>query len=113
MIAHVVLFRPRATLEAADRETFLQALEAALAKISVIKRARVGRRVVMGRPYDRGVPDFPYVAILEFESEVDLRSYLDHPAHDWLGQQFYVSSEAALAIDFALLEGTRVRELFP
>ena len=53
------------------------------------------------------------MAILEFESEVDLRSYLDHPAHDWLGQQFYVSSEAALAIDFALLEGTRVRELFP
>ena len=56
MIAHIVLFRPRATLEAADRETFLQAMETALAKISVIKRARVGRRVVMGRPYDAGRP---------------------------------------------------------
>jgi hypothetical protein len=113
VIAHVVLFRPRATLQEAERDTFLDALAAALETISVIKRAHVGRRRLMGRAYDRTAPDFPYAAILEFEDDADLRAYLDHPAHERLGVQFYTASDAALAIDFELIDGARVRELFP
>ena len=112
MIAHVVLFRPRATLSDVEKAALLRALETALAGISLIKRARVGRRRVMGRLYDQSAPDFPYAAILEFENEANLRAYLDHPAHEELGRQFYTTSDAALAIDFELVDGAHVHELF-
>jgi hypothetical protein len=112
MIAHVVLFRPKAELTVDQRGGFVAALEHALVNIPLIKRARVGRRLTIGRVYDdQNTHDFPYVAIMEFESEIDLRAYLDHPAHQMLGAQFYTTSEAALVFDYELLEGPLVREL--
>jgi hypothetical protein len=106
MIAHVVLFRPKSSLSAEDRQTFVEALEHALTNIPLIKRATIGRRVTLGRLYDQQAADFPFAAILEFDSEADLRAYLDHPAHQALGQQFYLKADAALVFDFAAIEGT-------
>ena len=112
MIAHLVLFRPKADLTSDDRRAFVAALEHALLNIPLIKRARVGRRLTMGRIYDQqNVEEFPFVAILEFESVDHLRAYLEHPAHQMLGAQFYVTSDAALVFDYELLEGLQVREL--
>ncbi len=112
MIAHVVLFRPRPTLSEAERAAFIGALDAALKDIPQIKRATIGRRVVMGRQYDAmNAVEFPFVAVLEFDSKADLIAYLDHPAHETLGMQFYTTSEAALAYDFDLLDPTRTAEL--
>jgi hypothetical protein len=112
MIAHVVLFRPKAELTEDQRGGFVAALEHALVNIPLIKRARVGRRLTIGRLYDdQNTHDFPFVAILEFENEVDLRAYLEHPAHQMLGAQFYATSAAALVFDYELLEGVLVREL--
>jgi hypothetical protein len=112
VIAHVVLFRPKAELTADQRRAFVAALEHALTNISLIKQARVGRRVTLGRQYDQlNAQDFPFVAILEFENEADLRAYLEHPAHQMLGTQFYVTSEAAMVFDFELLEGAQFRGL--
>ena len=112
MIAHVVLFRPRPTLSEAQRADFVAALDAALKDIAQIKRITIGRRVVLGRQYDAmNAVDFPFVAILEFDSRDDLVAYLDHPAHERLGTQFYTASEAALAYDFDLLDPTRTAQL--
>ena len=112
MIAHVVLFRPKAALTSDERRAFTAALEHALTNIPLIKHARVGRRVTLGRQYDaQNAQDFPFAAILEFDTESDLRAYLEHPAHQMLGTQFYVTSEAAMVFDFELLEGTHIREL--
>lgn len=112
MIAHVVLFRPQAGLTSAERATFIRALEHALVNIPLIKRARVGRRVVLGRHYDeQNTNQFPFAAIIEFDTEDDLRQYLNHPAHKALGEQFYYASEAALVFDFDMMESDRAKEL--
>ena len=112
MIAHVVLFRPKKELTSDDRRAFVAALEHALRNIPLVRRARVGRRTTMGRLYDQqNAHEFPFVAILEFDTEDDLRAYLEHPAHQMLGAQFYHTSDAALVFDYELLEGTEVREL--
>jgi hypothetical protein len=107
MIAHVVLFRPKPDLTEDQRRAFFAALQHALTNIPLIQRARVGRRLTLGRQYDAlNGQDFPFAAILEFASVADLHAYLEHPAHDMLGAQFYVTSQAAMVFDFELLEGT-------
>ena len=66
----------------------------------------------MGRQYDAlNSAEFPYIAILEFESTADLLAYLAHPAHEALGVQFYASSESALAYDFELLNPSQTAAL--
>jgi hypothetical protein len=112
VIAHVVLFRPKPDLTDDQRRAFVAALEHALVNIPLIKRARVGRRLTVGRLYDeQNTHDFPFAAILEFDSESDLRAYLEHPAHQMLGAQFYATSDAASVFDYELLEGLEVRDL--
>jgi hypothetical protein len=112
VIAHLVLFRPRAALSNADRERFVQALEQALNGIPAITRAHVGRRIALGRRYDaQDAEAYPFAAILEFRSREDLVAYLDHPAHRALGEQFYTASESALALDFDMLEPGQVDSL--
>src|SRR5688572_13820928 len=108
MIAHVVLFRPRPQLSADDRATFVAALEHALSHIASITRARIGRRVTVGRQYDdQNAESYPFAAILEFENEAALRAYLDHAAHQALGEQFYLIAESALVFDYDLVEGDK------
>ena len=112
MVAHVVLFRPKTTLTSDERRAFVTALEHALTNIPLIKQARVGRRLTLGRQYDEmNAFEFPFAAILEFASVDDLQAYLEHPAHEMLGAQFYLTSEAAMVYDFELLEGAGIREL--
>ncbi|MEX2272273.1 MAG: Dabb family protein [Vicinamibacterales bacterium] len=102
MIAHVILFRPKADLAAGEREAFFDAMRAAHRQIPQIRRFVVGSRIVKGRPYDALARDFPFFALLEFDSAADLDAYLTHPAHAELGDRFYRTSEAAEAYDFAL-----------
>ena len=112
MIAHVVLFQPRADLSAADREAFAASFERALTSIPQVRRARVGERVNLGRLYDQqNAQAFSHIAIIEFDSESDLRGYLDHPVHHELGERFYRSAESALVFDFALMDGEHVQDL--
>jgi hypothetical protein len=112
VIAHVVLFQPRADLSPADREAFAAAFERALTNIPQVRRARVGERINLGRLYDQqNALSFSHAAIIEFNSEEDLRAYLEHPAHQELGQRFYAIAEAAMVFDFAMVDGKRVRNL--
>lgn len=99
-------------LTTAERELFANSFERALSEIPQVRRARVGQRRSIGRLYDRRNPDdYPYVAIIEFDSEADLRAYLDHPKHQALGQQFYEVAESAMVCDFELSEGDTVARI--
>jgi hypothetical protein len=112
MIAHVVHFTPRPSLSIEDRRALVADLERACRDIPEIRRARIGRRRVLGAAYDRvGALHFEFVAVLEFESEADLRAYLEHPAHVALGRWFHQGAEAALAEDFEMVAPDGVRDL--
>jgi len=104
VISHVVLFRPRATLTTTERATLIEALRAAVSGIPTIKRAAIGKRILLNRPgYETMMAEhFEYSAILDFDSEADLRSYLDHPAHVDLGRLLFTAADAVLAYDFAV-----------
>ena len=79
----------------------------ALRKIPLIRRARVGSRVVHGRGYEALMQvDYQYAAILEFDDTAGLTAYLEHPAHQRLASQFFEVFEQALMYDFDLKEGT-------
>lgn len=106
MIAHVVLFRPKADLPAPDAEALVGALETALRGIPQVQRAQVGTRVLIGRGYEQMMrADFPYAVILEFADVTALREYLEHPAHQELGARVFGAAEEALVYDFEMESG--------
>ena len=102
MIQHVVLFRPRTTLTASERAALIESLKAAVSGIPLIKKTTIGTRILLNRPgYETQMAEhFEYSAILEFDSETDLRAYLDHPAHNNLGRLLFTTADAVLAYDF-------------
>ena len=103
MIAHVVLFRPKPSLTDAERKALIDSLTAAVEGIPSIKRAQIGKRILLNRPgYETQMTEhYEYSAILEFDSEFDLRAYLDHPAHLELGRRLFTSAQSILAYDFS------------
>ena len=106
MIAHIVLFKPRADLPADAKQRLADAFAAALREIPSIRRARVGRRVTHGRGYEALMSvDYQFAVVLEFDDEAGLKAYLEHPAHQQLGTQFFEAFEQALIYDFTLSEG--------
>ncbi len=112
MVAHVVLFTPKPSMTSEERDAFVGALEAALRDIPSIARATVGRRFLTGRPYDAmPMTAYEYVAVIEFASRIDLEAYLDHPAHNALGRQFYLHAEQAAAYDVDMVDGADARLL--
>jgi hypothetical protein len=107
MIAHVVLFKPRADLATADRDALIGGFERAVREIASVRRARVGPRVTHGRPYELLMRvDYQYAAVIEFDDLAGLQAYLEHPAHADLAARFFTAFEEALMYDFDLTEGT-------
>jgi hypothetical protein len=106
VIAHLVLFRPRADLTASARVALADALTTALRDIPSVRHARVGRRVTHGRAYEQLMRvNYSHAAMLEFDDAAGLQSYLDHPAHDQLAARFFEAFEEALMYDFELRDG--------
>ena len=105
MIAHVVLFRPRPDLSTDEARALIESWRTALRDIPSIRRALVGRRVLMGRAYEQLVrTDFPYAAILEFDNADGVRAYLDHPAHADIATKFFAAIADTLIYDFEVEE---------
>ena len=106
MVAHVVLFKPKPGLDAAARQRLADVFQNAIRIIPSIRRAHIGRRVKIGRPYEQLMAvDYEFAAVLEFDSAADLKSYLEHPAHDALGAGFFEAFETALMYDYEMREG--------
>jgi hypothetical protein len=112
VISHIVLFRPKASLSKADRVALIVSLQHAVSGIGEIRRATIGRRILLDRAgYETQMAEhYEYSAILEFATEADLRAYLDHPAHHELGQCLFDSAEAVLAYDFTHVDPTALGE---
>lgn len=112
MVAHVVLLKPRATLTEGDLSALLDSMRVAFTGIPEIKRVRIGKRILLGRGYETQMAEhFEYSAIIEFDSEADLRVYLDHSQHQELGRRFFESVDAALVYDYTTVDAGRVTDL--
>jgi hypothetical protein len=112
MIAHLVLFKPRKDLSAADRNEFGDAIQRARSDIPGIRRFSIGRRVLKEAGYAQAMPeDFSYAAIVEFDDLAALQAYLIHPVHEPLGALFWKTSEATLVYDYELTDASNVSEL--
>ena len=113
MIAHVVLFQPRADLPDRERVHFLDSLALAATQIPSIRRFQVGRRVRHGLPgYEQAMAEaFDYAAIAEFDDLEGLKSYLSHPAHHAIGRHFAAWAARALAYDFDMVAATAAGRL--
>jgi hypothetical protein len=106
VIAHLVLFRPRSDLPEITRRALADALTTAVRDIPSVRRARVGRRLTHGRPYEALMRvHYEYAAVLEFDDLEGLRAYLAHPAHDALAARFFEAFDEALMYDYELEEG--------
>ena len=103
MIAHVVLFRLRPDVTLSERRALIDTYAVALRDIPTIRRARVGRRVIIGRAYEQMMrADFPYAAILEFDDLDGVRAYLDHASHKEISTRFFAAIEETLVYDFEM-----------
>ena len=112
MIAHVVLFRPRAELTTVERDALGSAFLEAVREIEAIRQVRVGRRVTHGRGYEHLMAvDYTHAAILEFDDVDGLNAYLEHPVHGSLAQRFFSALESALMYDYDLGDHTHVESL--
>ena len=86
-----------------ERRALIEAWSAALHDIPTIRRARVGRRVLIGRSYESFTRlDFPYAAVLEFDDIDALRAYLDHPAHETMATRLFAAIADTLIYDFEM-----------
>lgn len=106
MIVHVVLFRPKADLAAADRASLVGAIERAHREIAVVRRFLIGTRTLRAVSYAAQMPEYPFIALVEVDDEPALQHYLAHPAHAELGRLFWVTSDAALAYDFEMVDAS-------
>jgi len=106
MIQHIVLFRPKPALTDDDRRALIKSLRDAVTDIPSIRRATIGKRILLNRPgYETQMAEhYDYSAILEFDSEAELRAYLDHPAHNELGRLLFAAAEGVLAYDFLMVD---------
>jgi hypothetical protein len=105
MIAHVVLFRPKPHLTADARRRLVDGFTRAIREIPQIRRARIGRRVTHGRPYEQLMrADYSYAAVLEFDDVDGLKGYLAHHAHEALGAAFFECFEDTLIYDYEMGE---------
>ena len=106
MIVHLVLFRPRADLSTDEQHALATSFETALTQIPSIRRARVGKRIAVGRGYETMMHvNYAYAAVIEFDDRAGLTAYLEHPSHQQLASLFFSAFEEALIYDFELDEG--------
>jgi hypothetical protein len=113
MIAHVILFSPRADLSPDARGELLDALAATSAGIPSIRQFRVGRRIKHGLPgYEQMMrDDYEFAAIIEFDDVEALKTYLAHPLHAALGRHFTESASRSLAYDYTLVDAADAGQL--
>jgi hypothetical protein len=108
MTVHVVLFRPKPDVTEAQREALFEAMRAAARGIPTVRGFRIGQQLAQPPQYLlSGFPPFPWVALLEFDDADGLRTYLAHPLHQALGQQFNAAADAALIYDYEITEELR------
>jgi hypothetical protein len=108
VIAHVVLFRPRADSTPEEQQALLAALGRACREIPGVDRAKVGRRLTLGVGYESVVGDLAYshAAVLEFSQRQALLDYLAHPIHQSLGKLFWQVCDSTQIYDVEMVDAS-------
>jgi len=101
MTAHVVLFEPKSSTTAADRDTFIDVMRTTFEQIETVRRSFVGLRQKLGVSYEDKIGDkaYSYAAVVEFDNLEGLRTYLDHPLHAKLGHLFWHYCDRTMILD--------------
>jgi hypothetical protein len=101
MLLHLVLYEPKPGMSAADVSDFENVLLQACTEIPSIRQVRTGKTVDLGIGYEnRSMGQyFGYAAVFEFESIGGLKSYMAHPAHVALAEQFWKHCERTMILD--------------
>ena len=106
VFVHLVLFTPRPNLTNSERVALVQSFNRAIQEIPSVKRARIGQRVVTGRPYEKLMKQhYDYSAILEFDNRAGFEAYLKHPVHAELSERFFSAFQTALMYDYEIKQG--------
>jgi hypothetical protein len=113
MIAHIVLFSPKAGLRDDQILAFGQSAHSAFSSIQSVGRASVGKRIDVNPGYARSFGDsaYEYAAIVEFADEAGLIHYLTHPLHHELGRMFWEVSERTVVLEVRLTDGKNTEAL--
>ena len=106
MIAHVVLFNPKADLTAERMQTFTKSMGECFRSIDHIRRATVGREAQVDPGYARSFGDktYQFAAILEFDDEAGLIAYLRHPRHEELGRLFWECCDSTIVSEHQIID---------
>ena len=101
MIAHIVLFTPKKTMDSADSKSFAQSIVAVFRQIGSLDRAFVGRSIDLDAGYQRSFGDktYDFAAVLEFSDRSALVAYLNHPLHKELGALFWKHCDSTVIVE--------------
>lgn len=106
MIKHMVLFRFRPEVEAEKRDALLREY------VSFPQTHTKMRNFTLGRNISRRDSTYEYAFTVEFDSETDLRAYLDSPEHEeHVVQRFRPLIEARAIVSYEVRAGA-VTDLF-
>ena len=106
MIAHTVLFQPGPSVGPETKAAIVQSLTQAIGQCPTVRTCRIGRRIRHGlRGYEQQMrEDYQYLLLLEFDDVEGLRAYLEHPAHNTIGDFFTSAASASLAYDYEMVD---------
>jgi hypothetical protein len=105
VIAHVVLFQPRPSLSALERQALADTFSETVRAIPSVSRARFGPRVLHGAGYEAGTDaGVTHAAVIEFDNVPGLRAYLEHALHERLAARFFAAADRVIVYDFELEE---------
>ena len=101
MVWHLVLLKARTGLSAEDRQALISAFDKAVREIPTVRDVHLGRRITHGAGYEATAPDAAdFMVSIAFDDLPGLQAYLNHPAHQELGNRFSQSVSAASVYDF-------------
>ena len=101
MIAHIVLFNPKAGISEEQLRAFDQSVVATCQAVPSVSRATIGKAVRIDPGYQRSMGDktYRFAAVLEFLDPAGLIAYLTHPSHDVLGRAFWDVCESTTVVE--------------
>ena len=101
MIAHIVLFTPKADVPANVVRSFAQSVLDVCGSVPSIQRAMIGKAVTADPGYSRslGLTTYKYAAVLEFADQEALLDYLKDPKHGTLGRLFWEVCESTAVVE--------------
>jgi Stress responsive A/B Barrel Domain len=101
VISHIVLFNPKKDVSQAARKSFALQIRDVCRTIGSVRAARIGRAIAVNPGYGRSFGDktYEFAAILDFDRQDDLITYLQHPLHDELGRLFWLYCESTVVVE--------------